>query len=379
MDTMSDANPSPAVLARLRLCYLTVATIPSTTAHASFVMQLARSIRARGMELDVAKVGWSQVPADPHAGARFIGLAPRTPSATVRAAVQALLFPLLQIRKRYGMVIVHNALTAFTARLMGAPFIYDVHGQPGRGRLLRYALAGQSCKAVVFNSIGACQAYERLGLGAGKPTKIIGNGSAAFHADDAVRARVRADLGYGDDTFLVVYVGSLGVGRGMDTLRAALARLQNPKVQVLIAGGRPEDVQSEKHVADQAGLGARITYLGHVGRDRIAEIMNAADALLISYSKSVPAVDVMNPMKAHEYLATDRPILYPDLARVVDVIADDPGAFAYQSDDPNSLAQAIERSTEPLDAAALEHYRTERRITWDRVAEMYTDLAEAVA
>jgi glycosyltransferase involved in cell wall biosynthesis len=355
------------------VCYLTVATIPSTTAHASFVLNLAQSLRVAGRTIDVVKVGWKRKSKESFP---VFGLAPRVPSPSLRAGLQALLFPLLQIRRRYGLTITHNALTAAAARIVGAPFIFDVHAVPGRGRILRFALSGRACRALAFNSVGARIAFQKAGLGVGKPDKVIGNGSSPFAADLDVRRREREELGYGDTTKLVVYIGSLGQGRGIDVVRAAIGKLNDAQIQLLIVGGKREDVDRERSLVDADGLGDRISFMGHVPQERVSNLMNAADVLLVSYSRSIATVDVMNPMKAHEYLSTDRPIVYPRLARVMDVIGEDPGSVGFEADNPDSLATALQEGVSLFDRRALENHRKGRRITWERVAEMYLDLIE---
>jgi len=355
-----------------RVCYLTVATIPSTTAHASFVVQLAEALCVQGISISVAKVGWGRTSSGISKMPNFTCLAPWVPTAPFRAALQAILFPLYYyLWQRYEIVLTHNALTAVMLRLCGIPFIFDVHAVPKRGWLLRFALAGRNCRAIAYNSIGAQKAFEVAGLGAGKPARVIGNGSKTFRKDPDLRRRERAALGYGPQTRLVVYIGSLGPGRGMNTLRAAMLKVQDPEIHVLIAGGKSADIERERKASQAAGLGERITYLGYVDRDRIMALMNAADVLLVSYSRLLATVDVMDPMKVHEYLSTDRPIIYPVFERIVDIIGDDPGAFGHEPDDPDSLASALRQGIAWDNSEELERFRASRRITWERVAQMY--------
>lgn len=104
------------------------------------------------------------------------------------------------------------------------------------------------------------------------------------------RANVRQTLGQSPEDEIVLMVGVIrGVKRHLLALEvfATLAK-ERPNLHVWLAGDGPMRHEVERR-CDELGLSGRIHFLGY--RDDVPELMNAADALLLtSRSEGVPQV-----------------------------------------------------------------------------------------
>lgn len=352
--------------------YLTVATLPSTSAHAAYVRSVCGALSEAGFKVTVLKVGWSRL--DGVSGVRFVGLAPRLPGAGARSIAQAVAFLARLPFTTRSLVVTHNALCAAVCRLAGVKYVYDAHGKVGRARLLRFALSKGGCRAMIFNSAGTEVAFRQSGLPIPRITAVIGNGSSEFQSDATARRRFRSRHGISDRADVTAYIGSLGTNRGMDVVRQALLKMDMRDRKFIIAGGSPSDIQRERAAFAAAGLSDAVLFLGFLSQRELSDVMNGADTLLVSYSSAIGTADVMNPMKVHEYMSTDRAIVYPSLERVNEVIGDDPGSFQYTADDPISLAHALVQASACDRRAECERYRGPRRVTWKAVAERFKDV-----
>jgi glycosyltransferase involved in cell wall biosynthesis len=210
--------------------------------------------------------------------------------------------------------------------------------------------------------------------------EIVGMAADVFQPNPERRASRRHSLGFAQEDTIITYIGSLGPSRGLPILRQAATMIGQCGIRFLIVGGSDEDVAREKALCSEAGLAKQFIFTGFLTRQEVSDVFQAADGLLVSYSRSLPAVDVMNPMKVHEYLATDLPILYPRLPRVQDIIsADDPGAISYDCDSPSSLAAALVHCTKSFDRSAIEAFRGPKRITWDLLAQRWESIVQRTA
>ena len=85
------------------------------------------------------------------------------------------------------------------------------------------------------------------------------------------RAELRRDLAIGEDRFTILLVGRLIHLKGADLVIEAC---RDQQITVLVAGDGPERARLERRAAEE-GVDAR--FLGHVSRERVAELLECAD------------------------------------------------------------------------------------------------------
>jgi glycosyltransferase involved in cell wall biosynthesis len=99
-----------------------------------------------------------------------------------------------------------------------------------------------------------------------------------FRPDAEARRTMRARLGIGEGTPVVVSVGRLEREKGVDTAlaAAALARRQHPDLRLLIAGVGHDEVRLRRRASEND------VFLGLVGHDDLPAVLAAADIFVFS-------------------------------------------------------------------------------------------------
>jgi glycosyltransferase involved in cell wall biosynthesis len=152
----------------------------------------------------------------------------------------------------------------------------------------------------------------------------------------AIRAKVRAELGLPAGSVLVVTVANLRSEKGYDVLLDAAARLadRGQPVRFAAAGqGSQADELAERH--RRLGLGDRFTFLGH--RHDALDLMAAADVfVLASHQEGLP-VSLM------EAASVGTAIVATAVGGVPQVVTDGVNGLLVPPGDPGALADALER------------------------------------
>ncbi len=180
--------------------------------------------------------------------------------------------------------------------------------------------------------------------------------------EDGERARIRTELGW-DDGPRVLFVGRPVAKKGFPDAVDAVEKADLPNVRLVLVG-------SDKL---PAGTSERVTALGAIPRERLAEVYRACDAMIM------PARGEGFPLSAQEALASGLPLIAADdpgyapnlrgagpAARLVDDPAGFPVAVTELLGDAAALAAARE--------AAVAHAR--KAFSWDRATSEHEALYE---
>jgi len=217
---------------------------------------------------------------------------------------------------------------AVLALMLGAPTIIELHDMPS-GRfgpwLFRLFLKHNGKKRLLVTTDGLRRKLEaayHVSLQSPE-TQIAPNGTELERYNDlpdTPTARKNLDL---PERPTVVYSGHFYAGRGMDLLLELAHAF--PQVTFLWIGGRPNDLAPWKEQLEQSKL-HNVVMTGFIENSRLPLYQAAADVLLMPYSSKVSGssggniVDVFNPMKMFDYLATGRAILSSDLPVLHEVL-----------------------------------------------------------
>jgi hypothetical protein len=150
----------------------------------------------------------------------------------------------------------------------------------------------------------------------------------------------------------VAVVGSGGDYKGV---RSVLLAALNGPAPVTFVGGA-EDIPGVRTV-------------GAIGYGEVPSVLAGLDVLLLPLQDNLFGRALTNPLKLWDYLATDRPIVAPDLPSIREVTED---VHFYDPRTLDTVAPAIAR-------ALAQRVRTPRLRTWeDRAAEIERFLAETL-
>jgi glycosyltransferase involved in cell wall biosynthesis len=138
-----------------------------------------------------------------------------------------------------------------------------------------------------------------------------------------------------DDDILVLSVARLVPEKGIDDLVRALAGAGDARLRLVVAGDGP---QRQALVELAAGLGVRLTVLGHVAEAELAQLYVDADVFAL-LSRHEPWGVAVN-----EAAASGLPLLLSDhVGAAADLLADGRNGFLVPAGDVQEAAAALNR------------------------------------
>jgi glycosyltransferase involved in cell wall biosynthesis len=153
---------------------------------------------------------------------------------------------------------------------------------------------------------------------------------------------VRAELGIEPGTFVVSYVGTVGMAHGIGTLLEAAKRLEreHPDVLFLVIGEGAERAELEER-SRREGL-SNLRFLGQQPRERIPGLMAASDVGLVLL-RDLPLFRTVIPSKLFEFMGMARPILLGVGGEARSLLEAAGAGEAIAPEDSEELARAIVR------------------------------------
>ena len=164
---------------------------------------------------------------------------------------------------------------------------------------------------------------KALGLGAGKPFRIIPNAIDGIKFNKRDRAVMRKAYGFSQDDFIISFVGAFKERKGPLRVLAAIQQLQDPSIKAVFLGGGP-----------QVPEGKEILFAGSVPHERIVDYLNCSDVFLLP----TQAEGCCNAII--EAMACGLPIISSDLPFNYDVL-DAENAILIDPNDIHAIATAI--------------------------------------
>jgi glycosyltransferase involved in cell wall biosynthesis len=363
--------------------------LPDRTGAAKMALEFARALRTDGFDVTlvhgaVPRQGASILPDVAALGVRTV-LEPRLERPWDPRLVPALAD---RVRRDGGRCVigvnqrdrVPALLAAARAGVPGVLMVQNQHHFWGPRPLA--ALKRRSYRAVVARrtTLAVCTSTvvrdEMTAFGVpAERTVVLPNGislNPPVQLTDAERARLRAEMGAGDDDLLLLNVGRLDPQKGQDLLLSALGDL-DPPVRVALVGSAGDSVAARR-TADYAaslhrqvrdlGLERTVTFLGW--RDDIPRLLAAADGYVHSARWEGPAL----PLAVMEAMAAGCPTVFTDCSGRPPVFEEPRDGLLARTEDPDSIRQRIAElaALSPSDRAAMgaagaalirAHYRVE--------------------
>jgi glycosyltransferase involved in cell wall biosynthesis len=193
---------------------------------------------------------------------------------------------------------------------------------------------------------------------------------------------LRTRLNLPNHAFLIGYVGfykTMGMSKGVDIMMRSLAFISDDSVKMVFVGGRPQEIEEYKKTAKEIGVSERVVFVPVVSPETVALHEKAMDALCIPYPDKPHFREYGFPMKAYEYLAAKKPIIFSDLPIIGEVLGD--CAISFTPDDAKALAKKLEeiknnpeRTKELMERA----YQKAQGCTWKARAGKIIAFAETI-
>jgi glycosyltransferase involved in cell wall biosynthesis len=145
-------------------------------------------------------------------------------------------------------------------------------------------------------------------------------GSADEQATPEQAGEIRRRHGVGPATPVVLYTGTFEAYQGLDLLFEAMAdvRRARPDVRLLLAGGKPDQIERAKARAATAGVADLTIFAGERPAPDIPAYLLACDVLVSPRSRGTNT-----PLKIYQYLRSGKPIVATRLLTHTQVLDDD--------------------------------------------------------
>jgi glycosyltransferase involved in cell wall biosynthesis len=255
--------------------------------------------------------------------------------------------------EKYDAVHSHEEGSFFgvmLASVMGVPHLYDMHSSLpqqltnfdySRSRFL-IALFGWMERFVIRRSrvvIVICPQLEEVvrAIDTSVPSVLIENAPGSGDAPTAGSgAAIRRQLGLDPTTPIVLYTGTFEAYQGLDLLFDSMAHVMTaqPNAQLVLAGGRPDQIAAARAHAAAAGIAPAVVFAGQRPAEEIPAFLDAADVLV-----SPRSLGTNTPLKIYQYLRSGRPIVATRLLTHTQVLDDDV-AFLTEAT-PEAFARGI--------------------------------------
>ncbi len=248
-------------------------------------------------------------------------------------------------------VIYANTPKAFVLSALASggsrrPLVYHLrdilspdHFSPGNRRIL-VRLANRRADRVIANSQATAEAFVAAG-GDRSRVVVIPNGidvapfRLALDDRQAIRLRVRQQLGFNEGAQLLALVGRLAEWKGQHVAIEALRSL--PGAELLLVGealfGEQEYVRRLHHQAESLGVADRVHFLGF--RHDVAAIMQGADVLIHTSIAPEPFGRVLV-----EGMLSQCPVIATRGGGVAEIVADGETGLLVDGGSAESLAGA---------------------------------------
>ena len=166
------------------------------------------------------------------------------------------------------------------------------------------------------------------------------------------------------DRSIAVYTGHLYEQRGIEEILGCAQGL--PDVLSLLVGGYPEDVELRRRQVAALGL-TNVVLTGYVSNGVVPDYLQAADVLLMPYSRQVATSQWMSPLKLFEYMGAGRPIVASRLPAIEGVLRCGEDALLVEPDSAEALREGVRKALGDPDLARRISRRALERVgdyTW---------------
>lgn len=170
------------------------------------------------------------------------------------------------------------------------------------------------------------------------------------HLPPPVRARqdVRRELGWRADEVIVLHAGNMGLKQGLEQVidAARCAETTDSRLQIVLMG----DGNQRARLMELAEGLENVTFAPFVERERLVDVLAAADILLLSERSTVR--DMSLPSKLTSYLAAGRPVIAavdPAGASAAEVRRADAGVVVEAGDAPSLVRAIIDLMADPAE------------------------------
>jgi glycosyltransferase involved in cell wall biosynthesis len=238
---------------------------------------------------------------------------------------------------RYDVIHSHEeggVIGALLAMALRVPHLYDMHSSLPQ-QLSNFAFSRSRIVTRIFLAIERfmirrsrvviviCPSLEDTVRGIEPQARTVLIENAPGSAEDAATpddaADVRHSLGLGPATPMVLYTGTFEAYQGLDLLFASMAIVHraSPDARLVLAGGKPNQVERAKEQARVAGIEGVVIFAGERPAGEMPAFLLASDLLVSPRSRGTNT-----PLKIYQYLRSGKAIVATRLLTHTQVLSD---------------------------------------------------------
>ncbi|MCG7987547.1 MAG: glycosyltransferase family 4 protein [Candidatus Thiodiazotropha weberae] len=144
-----------------------------------------------------------------------------------------------------------------------------------------------------------------------------------------------------DDTFVIMYVGILIGGRGVEIAIKAMSKVvaSNSNIKLVIIGsGKAEKHLKEK--ASQLNLNGCVEFLGWIDNELIPKYINKCDVGILPFSNT-DHINHTIANKLFDFMAIGKPVICSNVRPMIRILEEAKCGYTFEADDDLSLAKTI--------------------------------------
>ena len=260
------------------------------------------------------------------------------------------------------------------ARSLGIRVLWTIHDfeHHDGDRLIDrfgYRLLARSADLCICHDVATRRAViRRFGARPGRTVVMPIGGYDGVYPEPRSRGETLASLDIARDRRVLVCFGRVRPYKGVDVALDALASLGEP-YHLIVVGAPLEAAYGRELAARAAGLSAVSLLLEEVSDQRLADLLHAADCVLLPYRRITGSSALLAA------LTLGRGVVASDLPFFRETLAEEPEAGVLCAPtDPIDLARAVRTFFElPADRRHAAARRIADRYAWDRVIAPVAD------
>ncbi len=257
-------------------------------------------------------------------------------------------------------------------QLFSRRVVWEAHSLPRRKKIFRFFF--RRCFRLIVLTERLKRELVELGVPPGRILVAPDAVDLKVFQLEIGKSEARRRLNLPADKKIICYTGSFrtkGMPKGVEEAVKALEILNLPEIFFLAVGGRPEEIENFRRLAETRGLAGQTFFLGRVSREELAIYQRAADILVMPFPDFPHYAYYMSPLKMFEYLAAGRPIIASNLPAVREILSRE-YCFFCRPGDPGDLAAAIKgvlSNSRLADKLSANSRRLAGRYCWSSRAE----------
>ena len=141
--------------------------------------------------------------------------------------------------------------------------------------------------------------------------------------------------------FIVTYIGTFGIHRGIDTSIRAMQYVKNKKIKLLLVGGKGDFANEMKGLAEKLNVKDKVEFVDQVPFDLVQSYIEISNVCLVPHN-NFEHTQTTVPHKLFQYMYLKKPVLVSHCAPLKRIIKETKSGMVFKANDFKDMAKKIE-------------------------------------